>query len=65
MAQEHELLAENIVHGTAGSSAPNYAINEKDAGLWGLIKSKSVGYFRWTAFAMILAPIAFWIASRK
>jgi hypothetical protein len=26
--------------------------------------TKFVGYFRWTAFAMLLAPIAFWIASR-
>jgi hypothetical protein len=29
-----------------------------------LIKTKFVGYLRWTAFAMLLAPIAFWIASR-
>jgi hypothetical protein len=40
------------------------AHGNEDAGLWVLIKTKFVGYFRWTAFAMLLAPVAFWITSR-
>jgi hypothetical protein len=36
-----------------------------DPTLLDLIKSKFVGYFRWTAFAMLFAPVVFWIISKN
>jgi hypothetical protein len=36
-----------------------------DPTLWTLTKTKFVGYLRWTALAMLLGPLAFWIVSRK
>jgi hypothetical protein len=42
------------------------ALNENsDPTLWSLIKTKSSGYFRWMAFAMVLTPIAFFIFGHK
>jgi|GEM_PF-5256195 len=33
--------------------------------LLALIKIKCVGYFRWAAFAMLLAPIILWVGFQK
>jgi hypothetical protein len=46
-----------------GANEPSAHHNEP--GLFDLIKTKFFGYFRWTAFAMLLAPVVFWIASRQ
>jgi hypothetical protein len=74
MAQEHKLSAANPLHfAPRGAEAIVRTLTpvmeaddcRDDPGLWVLIKTKFVGYFRWTAFAMLFAPIAFWIASRR
>ena len=51
--------ADNSTNSRAGFES------DADPTLWNLTKTKFVGYFRWTAFAMLLGPLAFWIISRK
>ena len=66
MAQEQRLPASNA-HAEELETIwiPDELIAPPPSELWRLSETKFVGYFQWTVFAVLLAPIAFWVFGLK